>query len=319
VLVLSETQPNGARNRAHSLCIIDYDYEHRCAEHEHDRAIVMLFIKHGTTIGDIDMSHRFKNKHVLVTGAAMSIGYEIARQFGAEGATVSIFDYNQEALEKATAKLRECGYSVHPYGVNVSERQQVIEAVDAAEQIAPIDCLVNNAAICLVTPFLSITPEEWNKTININLTGAFHVAQRVCHHMAPRKKGVVLNMSSKNGLDGEFGHAHYNASKAGLILMTKTIALELGHLGIRANAICPGYTRTAMNLEVDSDEFVSEFVDRYVPANRPGQVTDIAPLFLFLASDEAVYINGQTFVIDGGQLAGQKPWDGLLKDAVPKG
>ena len=247
----------------------------------------------------------------------MSIGFEIARQFGTEGATVSIFDYNQEALDKATMELRDSGYPVHPYGVDVSVRKQVIKAVDKAAQIAPIDCLVNNAAICLVTPFLSISPEEWDKTLNINLTGAFHVAQRFCLHMARRKKGVILNMSSKNGLDGEFGHTHYNASKAGLILMTKTIALELGHLGIRANAICPGYTRTAMNLEVDSDEFVKEFVDRYVPANRPGQVTDIAPLFLFLASDEAAYINGQTFVVDGGQLAGQKPWDWLLKDSVP--
>lgn len=264
------------------------------------------------------MSIRFKGKHVLVTGGAMSIGFEIARQFSEEGAMVSIIDYKSDALEKAAQTLRNGGAEINPFDVDVSKRAQVMTAVDEAEKIAPLDVLVNNAAICEVTPFLSITPEEWQKTLDINLTGAFHVAQSVCQYMAPRKRGVILNMSSKNGLDGEFGHAHYNASKAGLILMTKTIALELAHLGIRANAICPGYTRTAMNIEVDSDEFVQAFVERYVPANRPGKVTDIAPLFLFLASDEAAYINGQTFVIDGGQLAGQKPWEWLLKDSLPK-
>jgi 3-oxoacyl-[acyl-carrier protein] reductase len=265
------------------------------------------------------MSSRFYGKHALVTGGAMSIGFEIARQFCNEGARVSIFDYNKEALEKATNELNRCGFQVHPYCVDVSVRKQVIQAVDAAEQVAPVDILVNNAGICLVTPFLSIEPEEWNKTLDINLTGAFYVAQSVCRYMVQRKQGVVLNMSSKNGLDGEFGHAHYNSSKAGLILLTKTIALELAHLGIRANAVCPGYTRTAMNIEVDSDEFVREFVDRYVPANRAGKVTDIAPLFLFLASDEAAYITGQTFIIDGGQLAGQKPWKWLLKDGIAQG
>jgi 3-oxoacyl-[acyl-carrier protein] reductase len=265
----------------------------------------------------MNMDSRFTGKHVLVTGGARSIGFEIARQFCAEGAKVSVLDYNEEALEKATAQLRSIGFKVNPYVADVSSREQVIEAVDTAEQIAPIDILVNNAGICLVTPFLAIEPDEWSKTLETNLTGAFHVAQSVCRYMAQRKQGVVLNMSSKNGLDGEFGHAHYNASKAGLILLTKTIALELAHVGIRANAVCPGYTRTEMNLQVDNDDFVREFVDRYVPMNRGGKVTDIAPLFLFLASDDAAYITGQTFVIDGGQLAGQKPWDWLVKDNIP--
>jgi 3-oxoacyl-[acyl-carrier protein] reductase len=227
---------------------------------------------------------------------------------------VSIFDYNQEALADATEQLQGQGYAVNPFLVDVSIHEQVILAVDAAEGIAPLDVLVNNAGICLVTPFLNIEAEEWHKTLDINLTGAFYVAQTVCRYMAGRRRGVVLNMSSKNGLDGEFGHAHYNASKAGLVLLTKTMAIELAHLGIRANAICPGYVRSAINLEVDSDQFVEDFADRYIPANRVGRVTDVAPFFLFLASDQAEYITGQTFVIDGGQLAGQKPWDWLLRE-----
>jgi len=196
--------------------------------------------------------------------------------------------------------------------VDVSDQQQVTEAVEAAEQIAPIDVLVNNAGICEVTPFLNIEADEWQKTLDINLTGAFYVAQSVCRYMVQRRTGVVLNMSSKNGLDAELGHAHYNASKAGLILLTKTIAIELARFGVRANAVCPGYVRSPINNDVDSDEFVDEFADRYIPAGRVGTVADIAPVFLFLASDEAAYITGQTFVIDGGQLAGQKPWASLL-------
>ncbi|UCF35891.1 MAG: SDR family oxidoreductase [Acidobacteriota bacterium] len=260
------------------------------------------------------MHGKFKGKHAIVTGGARSIGFEIARQFCAAGAMVSIFDYNQEALEIATTTLTNEGYRVNPFLVDVSDQLQVNLAVDRAEEIAPVDVLVNNAGICLVTPFLNIEAEEWQKTLDTNLSGAFYVAQRVCRYMARRGKGVVLNMSSKNGLDGEFGHAHYNSSKAGLILLTKTIALELAHLGIRANAVCPGYIRTAMNTEVDSDEFVEEFEDRYIPGGRVGKVTDIAPIFLFLASDDAEYINGQTFVLDGGQLAGQKPWKWLLEE-----
>jgi 3-oxoacyl-[acyl-carrier protein] reductase len=259
-------------------------------------------------------SARFVGKHVIVTGGVQSIGFEIARQFCAAGASISIFDYNPDGLDRAVAQLSGQGYDVFPFVVDITVQEQVNRAVDAAEQRTPIDVLVNNAGICLVTPFLNIQAGEWHKTLDTNLTGAFYMAQRVCQHMVRRKRGVVLNISSKNGLDGEFGHAHYNASKAGLILMTKTIAIELAHLGIRCNAVCPGYVRSTMNVGVDSDEFVRDFVDRYIPANRVGKVTDVAPMVLFLAGDEAEYITGQTFVIDGGQLAGQKPWDWLLKE-----
>jgi len=129
--------------------------------------------------------------------------------------------------QKATEELTQSGYQVNPFHVDVSVQPDVIEAIAAAEKIAPIEVLVNNAGICLVTPFLNITKQEWHKTLDINLTGAFYVAQSVCRHMAKRKRGVVLNMSSKNGLDAEFGHTHYNASKAGLLLLTKTIAIEV--------------------------------------------------------------------------------------------
>lgn len=136
----------------------------------------------------------------------------------------------------------------------------------------------------------------------------FHVSQAVCRYMKKRKRGAIVNMASKNGMDGEFGYAHYNSSKGGVIMLTKTLALEFAKFGIRANAVCPGYIQTPMSKEIDSPEFTRIFVDRYILLNRPGNVKEVAPLFLFLASEESSFITGQTIVADGGQLAGQKPF-----------
>jgi len=260
------------------------------------------------------MSSKFKGKHVIITGAGRGIGFEIARQFAKEGAALSLLDKDEKLLNDAAEKLSSTVSSLRSYPVDVSKREEVNTVIDDIEKALPIDILINNAGICLVTPFLKITPEEWDTTLDVNLSGVFHVSQRVCQYFTKRKKGVIVNMSSKNGIDGELGHAHYNASKAGVIMLTKTIAIELAHLGIRANAVCPGYVRSAINTEVDSDEFVETFAERYIPINRVGKVEEIAPIFLFLASDDASYINGQTFVLDGGQLAGQKPWKDLLKE-----
>ena len=258
------------------------------------------------------MNGQFSEKHVLVTGGARGIGYEIARQFGQQGARISIFDTAEDLLADATTNFKEKQFEIHPFLVDVSRRSDVTEAVEAVEEIAPIDILINNAGIAFETPFLQIDEAEWRKIIDVNLSGIFFVAQAVCRKMAPRKRGAVINMSSKNGMAGEFGYAHYDASKGGIIMLTRTMALELAHLGIRVNAVCPGYLVTPMSAEIDPPEFVAEFVERYIPMNRHGKVEDVAPMFLFLASDAASFITGQVFVIDGGQLAGQKPGAELL-------
>lgn len=261
----------------------------------------------------MESRNRFAGKHVLITGAARGIGYEIARRFAQEGAILSLFDNNEENLSSAAKSIQDKRQvTVHTYIVDVTKRSHVFDAVMKADQHSPIDILVNNAGIAFETPFLNITEAEWQQVIDINLGGVFHVAQAVCRRMVQRKSGVVINMSSKNGFDGEFGYAHYNASKAAIIMLTKTMALELAHLGIRVNAVCPGYIQTPMSMEIDSPAFVKGFVDRYIPMNRPGKVGDIPPLFLFLASDESSFITGQAFVVDGGQLAGQKAGEELL-------
>ena len=257
-------------------------------------------------------TRRFENRHVLITGAARGIGFEIAHQFAREGAVLSLLDFHKENLDNALDEMKKIAPAAYAYNVDVSNQQQVEAAVIKADAVQPIEILINNAGIAFETPFLDIEESEWKKILDINLNGMFYVAQSVCRLMAGRKKGVVVNMASKNGLDGEFGYAHYNSSKGGVIMLTKTMAIELAHLGIRVNAVCPGYIQTPMSKEIDPPEFTENFVKQYIPQNRPGTVEEVAPIFLFLASDESSFITGQIIIADGGQLSGQKAGNDLL-------
>lgn len=260
------------------------------------------------------MGTRFVGKHVLVTGGARGIGAEIARQFATEGARVHVFDQNADGLETFANEMAHAGLSIGTTTVDVANETQVRDAVAAVVQQQAIDVLVNNAGIARETSFLTMSAQEWRHTLEVNLTGTFLVAQAVALAMvAAGRPGAIVNMASKNGLDGEAGYAHYNASKAGVILLTKTMALELAHLGIRVNAVCPGYVQTPLSAEIDSGEATADFVERYIPQGRVADVQDIAPAFLFLASADANFITGQCLVLDGGQLAGQKPGAAALK------
>jgi 3-oxoacyl-[acyl-carrier protein] reductase len=260
---------------------------------------------------------QFKDKHVFVTGGARGIGRAIAAAFGRESAVVSIADSHAENLTQAVRELESAGIAAHGHLLDVTDHDAVSAAVDAAERLAPIEVLVNNAGIALETPFLGISPAEWRRVLDVNVTGMFFVAQAVAKRMVPRRRGAIVNMSSKNGLDGEAGYAHYNASKGGVVMLTKTMALELAQFGIRVNAVAPGYLQTPMSEAIDSPAFVKDFIDRYIPLGRAGKVDDVAPLFLFLASDAASFITGQIFVIDGGQLAGQKASAELAQRLYP--
>ncbi len=260
-----------------------------------------------------DNRRRFSGQHVLVTGGARGIGFEIAAAFAREGGRVHLFDVDAALLAQAKQVLAAEGLEVATSAVDVSRRAEVVAAVAAVERSAPIDVLINNAGIARETPFLKIDEAEWRSILDVNLTGMFFVAQAVARAMAARGQGAIVNMGSKNALFAEVGYAHYNASKGGVAMLSSTMALELAPLGVRVNCVCPGYIQTPMSQEIDSPEFVRDFVDRYIPLGRAGRVQDVAPLFLFLASDEARFITGQNFVVDGGQLAGQKAGPALLK------
>jgi|HubBroStandDraft_5_1064220.scaffolds.fasta_scaffold165745_2 3-oxoacyl-[acyl-carrier protein] reductase len=261
---------------------------------------------------------RFEGKHIFVTGGARGIGRAIAGAFAREGGMLSIADCHAGNLDIAITELRGAGAAADGHVLDVTDQGAVSAAVAAAERRAPIDVLVNNAGIALETSFLDITPQEWRRVLEVNLTGMFFVAQSVARHMAARRRGSIVNMSSKNGIDGEAGYAHYNASKGAVVMLTKTMALELAQFDVRVNAVAPGYLQTPMSEAIDSPEFVRDFIDRYIPLGRAGKVGDVAPLFLFLASDESSFVTGQIFVIDGGQLAGQKPSADLARRLYPR-
>ena len=150
--------------------------------------------------------------------------------------------------------------------------------------------------------FLEISRERWDETQRINLTGMFVVTQRVAREMVHAGGGVILLTSSTNGLVGEDKYAHYNASKGGVTLLTKSLAIELGPHGIRVNAVCPGYIVTPLAESIDDPEFMEAYRQR-LPLRRLGKPEDVAGTFAFLASDDAAFIHGETIVIDGGQLA----------------
>jgi len=241
-----------------------------------------------------------ENKRVVITGGASGIGLATAARFLDEGARVVILDRDREAGERLPAELP--GLTKF-FPCDVSDMSQVQSAVGKIIRVAGgIDVLINNAGISIRHDFLDITPEEWEKVLAVNLNGVFYVAQTVARHMMENDGGVILNTASTNGIMGYRHYADYNASKAGVIELTKSMALELAPR-IRVNAIAPGYILTPMQRTEYTDEMLED-VNRKLPLKRHGNPEEIAALFAFLASDDAEYITGQIYVADGGEIAG---------------
>jgi 3-oxoacyl-[acyl-carrier protein] reductase len=252
------------------------------------------------------MMRRFEDKRVLITGAGRGIGRATAERFAAEGARLLLADRQAELLNQTAEEIRtKHGAQVWAYGMDVSKKAEVDGMVAfALAHLGGIDVLINNAGICLPEEdFLAIREENWDETIAVNLKGHFLVAQAVAREMVKAGSGTIVNMSSTNGLVGEAGHAAYNASKGGILLLTKTMALELGPLGIRVNCLAPGYIVTPMSAALDSDNRMVNYARDKIPLTRVARPEEVAGVFAFLASDDASFINGEAIVIDGGQLA----------------
>lgn len=234
---------------------------------------------------------RLRGKRAVVTGGTSGIGAATSRRFLREGAeVVSVSLGPEEEIDGLSG-------AVH---ADVSAADEVARAFGEADRLlGGLDVLVANAGISLRHPFLEITPEEWQRVLAVNLTGVFHCAQQAARRI---ESGVILMTASTNAAGGHPLYADYNASKAGVVALARTMALELAPR-IRVNAVCPGYVLTPMQKAEYSPEMLRA-VDRRIPLGRHATPDEIAGLFAYLASDDAAYITGAAIPIDGGELAG---------------
>ncbi len=254
-----------------------------------------------------------------MTGASSGIGWAIAHAFVDEGAAVFAVARRGELLEKmrdASSAPARVHTAVVDVGVPEQARGMVAAAIAA---LGRVHVLVNNAAVMPYGPVLEMEESTWRETLAVNLDGAFFASQAAARHMVEEGGGVIVNIASANAFRVESPAANYNTSKAALVMMTRCFAHELGHLGLRACCVAPGQTVTPEAVEALSpEEYHREFVEycSRVPLRRPGRPDEQAAAVLFLASDDASFINGETIIVDGGELTGEW-YDPALNPPVP--
>jgi NAD(P)-dependent dehydrogenase (short-subunit alcohol dehydrogenase family) len=245
-------------------------------------------------------------KRVLVSGGTSGIGLAAARRLLEEGARVYLCGLGESETADALTQLHPFG-AVAGQACDVQDAEQVAATVAAASDfLGGLDVLANNAGVAWREPFLEITTQHWDEMVAVNLRGMFVMAQEVARSMVARGRGgSIVNMASTNALGGEASYAHYNATKGAVLQLTRTMAVELGPVGIRVNALCPGYIETPLNEQIAADlpGFADDYARANIPLGRAGTADEVASAYAFLASDDASFITGTAFVVDGGQLA----------------
>lgn len=240
----------------------------------------------------------FTGKTVLITGATGGIGGAIARKLHGLGATLALTDMN---LDKLKTFQTELGERVFIYPANLTDGESLKELVKAAEQdMGKIDVLINNAGITQDGLSMRMSDEQWQKVIDINLTAGFRLIRAVLPLMMKKRYGRIVNMASVVGVFGNLGQANYAASKAGLIAMSKCIAQEMATRGITLNCVAPGFIKTPMTDVLP--ESAREALAHKIPMGHLGSAEDVANTVVFLASEEAGYITGQTIHVNGGMV-----------------
>lgn len=242
---------------------------------------------------------KLENKVAIITGGADGIGKAAALRFAEEGAKVIIWDLNEEKGLEVVKEIENNGAEAAFYKVNTAIFDEVLKATEAVlETMGTIHILINNAGITRDSTLKKMTLESWQQVIDVNLTGVFHCIKAVSPVMTENSYGRIINTSSVVALYGNFGQTNYVASKAALIGMTKTLAKELGRKGITVNAVAPGFIATEMVAKMP-ENVLSSMRDK-TPVGRLGKPEEIAAAYLFLASDEAAFINGTVLSVDGG-------------------
>ncbi|MDQ0427804.1 3-oxoacyl-[acyl-carrier protein] reductase [Planomicrobium stackebrandtii] len=245
---------------------------------------------------------KLAGKTAIITGASRGIGAEIARKFAADGAKVVVnYSGSQEKAEAVVADIQANGGEAIAVKANVSDAESVKAMVDETmKTFGSVDILVNNAGITRDNLMMRMKDDEWDDVININLKGVFICTKAVTRQMMKQRAGRIVNIASIVGVMGNAGQANYVASKAGVIGLTKTTARELASRGITANAVAPGFITTDMTDQL-TDEVQKAMLEQ-IPLNRFGAPEDVAKAALFLASDDASYMTGQTLHLDGGMV-----------------
>ncbi len=245
--------------------------------------------------------YNFEGKVVIITGSARGIGFSIAETFAENGATSIILDLFQDAVNEAVKKITDKGLKAIGYVADITDSELIGNLFkEIFRKFGKIDILINNAGITKDGLLMKMKESDWDAVINVNLKGTFICTQKVCRFMMKQRKGVILNISSVVGIMGNAGQANYAASKGGIITLTKSAAKEFASRNIRVNAIAPGFIETEMTAQLPK-----EIVDKYleaIPLRHMGKSKDVANLCLFLASEEADYITGQTIQVDGGLI-----------------
>lgn len=244
---------------------------------------------------------RFQDKVVVVTGASRGIGRATAIAFAREGAIVACVATSELNAAPTVAAIERDAGSAHAFGCDVSDSEQVEKLFESIQnELGSPAVLVNNAGLTRDTLLMRMKDEDWDRVLDVNLKGAFLCIRAVSRSMMKARYGRIVNLSSVVGLSGAAGQANYAASKAGIVGMTKAIAKELGARGITCNAVAPGFIETDMTHDL-TPETRAKVVET-TPLGRLGSAADIAPVILFLASDEAAFITGQTITVDGGLI-----------------
>ena len=251
---------------------------------------------------------RVKNKVVIITGAGSGIGRETAILFAKHGAKVVVADIDEKSGKETVGEIiklleqdPDCEGDASFAKLDISNREQIRQVIqDVLNKYGEIDVLINNAGIIQDDLITKMTEEEWDHVIDIDLKGPFNCTQAVAEDMIKHGNGEIINVSSIVGIYGNVGQVNYAAAKAGLIGMTKTLAKELGKKGIRVNAVAPGFIHTPMTAKVP--EKILVMMKEKTPLKRLGEPKDVAYTLLFLASDEANFINGAVIPVDGGLL-----------------